>query len=397
MITQIEIKNFKSIVDLTMDLGRVNIIIGANGCGKTNILEAFAFASAASQQKLDNEFLLNRGIRVPNPQFLKPAFEDLETSESIEFKITEDSLSEKSFEVVYGNENKGWREVLASERAQKFSDALLKILEQNYLNEKEPIDLKEISKNDLIEAFDQALTKFAKTEGIDSVRQMIRDSMVQKVLPTYLIFSPQENILRDQNTESPIQPLGVNGEGLFQFLKEQWKNGNKELYEKLNSGLGMLDWFDMFGLPNDLLSNEAKLEIGDRYLKESLHNFDQHSTNEGFLFLLFYLTLFYSKETPSFFAIDNIEASFNPKLCTHLVKELIQAAKKNDKQVILTTHNPFVLDALDLKDNDQRLFVARRDIDGHTRISRILYNPKRTEKLSSVWMNGYIGGLPDNF
>lgn len=397
MITQIEIKNFKSIVDLTMDLGRVNIIIGANGCGKTNILEAFAFASAASQQKLDNEFLLNRGIRVPNPQFLKPAFEDLETSESIEFKITEDSLSEKSFEVVYGNENKGWREVLASERAQKFSDALLKILEQNHLNEKEPIDLKEISKNDLIEAFDQALTKFAKTEGIDSVRQMIRDSMVQKVLPTYLIFSPQENILRDQNTESPIQPLGVNGEGLFQFLKEQWKNGNKELYEKLNSGLGMLDWFDMFGLPNDLLSNEAKLEIGDRYLKESLHNFDQHSTNKGFLFLLFYLTLFYSKETPSFFAIDNIEASFNPKLCTHLVKELIQAAKKNDKQVILTTHNPFVLDALDLKDNDQRLFVARRDIDGHTRISRILYNPKRTEKLSSVWMNGYIGGLPDNF
>ena len=397
MITQIEIKNFKSIVDLTMDLGRVNIIIGANGCGKTNILEAFAFASAASQQKLDNEFLLNRGIRVPNPQFLKPAFEDLETSESIEFKITEDSLSEKSFEVVYGNENKGWREVLASERAQKFSDALLKILEQNHLNEKEPIDLKEISKNDLIEAFDQALTKFAKTEGIDSVRQMIRDSMVQKVLPTYLIFSPQENILRDQNTELPIQPLGVNGEGLFQFLKEQWKNGNKELYEKLNSGLGMLDWFDMFGLPNDLLSNEAKLEIGDRYLKESLHNFDQHSTNEGFLFLLFYLTLFYSKETPSFFAIDNIEASFNPKLCTHLVKELIQAAKKNDKQVILTTHNPFVLDALDLKDNDQRLFVARRDIDGHTRISRILYNPKRTEKLSSVWMNGYIGGLPDNF
>lgn len=397
MITQIVIKNFKSIVDLTMDLGRVNILIGANGCGKTNILEAFAFASAASQQKLDNEFLLNRGIRVPNPQFLKPAFEDLETSESIDFKITEDNLSENSFEVVYGNENKGWREVLASERAQKFSDTLLKILEQNHLNEKEPIDLKEISKKDLINVFDQALTKFAKTEGTDSVRQMIRDSMVQKVLPTYLIFSPQENILRDQNTESPIQPLGVHGEGLFQFLKEQWKNGNKELYEKLNTGLGMLDWFDMFGLPNDLLSNEAKLEIGDRYLKESLHNFDQRSTNEGFLFLLFYLTLFYSKETPSFFAIDNIEASFNPKLCTHLVKELIQAAKNNDKQVILTTHNPFVLDALDLKDNDQRLFVARRDIDGHTRISRILYNPKRIEQLSSVWMNGYIGGLPDNF
>lgn len=78
MIDKIEIKNFKSIVDLKIDLGRVNIIIGANGCGKTNILEAISFASAASQDKLDNEFLFNRGIRVTPAEFMYSAFEDIE-------------------------------------------------------------------------------------------------------------------------------------------------------------------------------------------------------------------------------------------------------------------------------------------------------------------------------
>lgn len=217
-----------------------------------------------------------------------------------------------------------------------------------------------------------------------------------KSLPTFLIFSPDEIILREQNIESPIKPLGIHGEGLFSFLKEQMNN-EKDLFRKLNEGLNLLDWFDGLDVPKDLLSNEAKLLIGDRYLKESLHFFDQRSTNEGFLFLLFYLTLFNSKETPSFFAIDNIEASFNPKLCMHLIKHLIDLAKENDKQVILTTHSPFVLDALDLSDEEQRLFVARRDIDGHTRLTRIKHKAERTQKLSEVWMNGYIGGLPDNF
>ena len=211
-----------------------------------------------------------------------------------------------------------------------------------------------------------------------------------------LIFSPDEIVLREQNTESPIKPLGIHGEGLFSFLKEQMNN-EKSLFEKLNEGLNLLDWFDGLDVPKDLLSNEAKLLIGDRYLKESLHFFDQRSTNEGFLYLLFYLTLFNSKETPSFFAVDNIEASFNPKLCMRLIRLLIELAKENDKQVILTTHSPFVLDALDLKDDEQRLFVARRDIDGHTRATRIKHKAERTKKLSEVWMNGYIGGLPDNF
>lgn len=46
MIKTISIENYKSILKLKLDLGRINVFIGANGSGKSNILEAIAMLSA---------------------------------------------------------------------------------------------------------------------------------------------------------------------------------------------------------------------------------------------------------------------------------------------------------------------------------------------------------------
>lgn len=128
---------------------------------------------------------------------------------------------------------------------------------------------------------------------------------------------------------------------------------------------------------------------------------DQRSANEGFLFLLFYFALFISPDTPAFFAIDNVDASLNPKLCSELLKEIAALAEKHKKQAILTTHNPAVLDGLDLNDDEQRLLVVHRNRQGHTRVRRV-HPPKPLEgqapmKLSEAFLRGYIGGLPKNF
>ena len=131
-------------------------------------------------------------------------------------------------------------------------------------------------------------------------------------------------------------------------------------------------------------------------MDESLNYFDQRSANEAFLYLLFYFTLLISDETPAFFAIDNIESSLNPKLCGLLVKRLIELAKIHDKQIIVTTHSPYVLDALDLREESQTLLVARRSIDGHTIVNTVPYK-ENSVALSEAWMKGYIGGLPNNF
>jgi AAA15 family ATPase/GTPase len=161
----------------------------------------------------------------------------------------------------------------------------------------------------------------------------------------------------------------------------------------------VIDWFEDFVIPNDLMSNEYKISIKDRFIHSDLKYLDQRSANEGFLFLLFYIVLFSSKKTPQFFAIDNIEASFNPKLCSKLINMLVELSKQNNKQVLMTTHNPATLDGLDLNDPEQRLFVVRRNIDGHTIATRIFEKPKIATpmKLSEMWTKGLLGGLPDNF
>lgn len=77
MIKEISIKNYKSVVDVSIPLGRFNLLIGANGCGKSNILEGIALGAAASADKLDYEYFANRGIRVTDPDFMLPAFENV--------------------------------------------------------------------------------------------------------------------------------------------------------------------------------------------------------------------------------------------------------------------------------------------------------------------------------
>lgn len=74
-------------------------------------------------------------------------------------------------------------------------------------------------------------------------------------------------------------------------------------------------------------------------------------------------------------------------------------AKKYDKQVLITTHNPSILDGLDINNEDERLFVIRRNLDGHTQVNRVEYKSKEKEDLplSEAWLKGYLGGLPKNF
>jgi AAA15 family ATPase/GTPase len=379
MIGEVRIENYKSIQKLKLELGRVTVLIGENGCGKSNILEAIALASAAADDKLDNEFLASRGIRVTEPQLMRSAFEkeNLDKDISIEIRGNNDTIK---ISFILKNDNTPY--------ARWINHFYYGVSENERNLEKAYRQLPAWEYNGFLYSLNEHYQSIRKTN--------IKTLKIQQ----FIIYSPETVALRTFEKEGQIQPLGIKGEGLFKLLNF-FNSDNQEQLNEIKKKLQLIDWFQDFEAPPNLSSIQNSLQIKDRYLDPDLAYFDQRSSNEGFLFLLFYFALFISDITPKFLAIDNIDSSLNPRLCRRLIQELVELAKKHDKQVIFTTHNPAVLDGLDLDDDEQRLFVISRNQLGYTKARRIL-KPKPLEgqepvKLSEAFLRGYIGGLPENF
>ncbi|MCX6380853.1 MAG: AAA family ATPase [Armatimonadetes bacterium] len=382
MITEVGIQNYKSISDLKLELGRVTVLIGENGSGKSNILEAIALGSAAAGNKLDNEFLYARGIRVtPDPRFMRAAFDKANVSKDI--LITCLDVDRDLLKFSLSNDNKLYSSWLKSVSLGRYK--LPQTSEYLKLAGLMPL----VAHSDISQELIANTIKGLEETGV----------MVFSPIRGFLIYAPENTCLRDTK-EGQIQPLGARGEGLFRFVKYLATFEGGERLKDVKERMQFLGWFKDFKSPSES-TNEVNLEIRDNFISEEVGGFNELSANEGFLFLLFYFCLLVGKETPNFFAIDNVDTSLNPKLCTRLVKEMAILAKKYDKQLILTTHNPAILDGLNLDDDEQRLFVVGRDIDGHTTVRRVM-KPRVEEgktpvRLSEAFLRGYLGGLPGNF
>lgn len=384
MIRTIEIRNFKSIDELKLEIGRVNVFIGENGCGKTNILEAVGMAAAAASNKLDNEFLLSRGIRVTSPLGMRSGYERDAASRPIETRVAGTSeRPNEDFAAVLDHEDVpfgGWiNRAIESYRVHFINNDEF-TLEPIRPQEGDPLSAKHFVGREL----QRRLVQAALAIGAQNLR-----------LEDFLTYTPHEEALRDLTRESWIEPVGIHGEGVFQLLQSL---GPVE-FSEVKQCLALIHWFaDLELLPGPAPSQHS-LKIVDQYLADGLASFDQRSANEGFLFLLLYACLLVSQHTPKFFAVDNVDAALNPKLAAGAVRMFADLTRKHDRQVLLTTHNPGTLDGLDLADDEQRLFVVYRNVEGRTRVRRIERDPaaKDPVRLSEAFLRGYLGGLPNHF
>lgn len=362
MLRTLAIKTFKSIHQEQIELGQVNIFIGENGSGKSNILEALAFLSAAKEKRLDGEGLYSKGVRVAKPTLTFSSFRNGQQGRDIEIRTEFD------------------------DKFRRNRDDILTV--RTIFTAKDTKDL-----------------SFNWKCKWEIVEKKLLGVYNNKLLRNYLIYNLNTRSLRGLIAESKKNPLGIHGEGLDIFLAYF---STREM-AKLKEFFYLINWLDDIVIDREDIMRFDNFKLGkstsllyfkDRFMRNSENIFSAENSNDGILHVLFYLALFISKQTPQLFAIDNIESNLNPHLGTHLIDVLCQLAKENHKQALITTHNPAILDGLDLNDDDIRLFEVYRSDAGYTKTRRIQLNPATKPvkmKLSELWMRGYLGAISKQF
>ena len=245
MIHTITVENYKSIPKLRLDLGRVTVLIGSNGSGKSNILEAIALASAASQDKLDNEFLISRGIRVTESQFMRSAFGNIpKTREALQILFGKDK--EMTIEAVRVN-NLSVRITVEGDsdisyRCEVFADEKASYPRWRQAPPLRASELKE-SLEKVMLPDDTKITPELLEKILSPIWERIRASSAGP-LPNFLVYAPENSALRTFQAEGQILPLGIKGEGLFAHLRGLDTDSFRDKLSEIREKLKLIEWFE---------------------------------------------------------------------------------------------------------------------------------------------------------
>jgi predicted ATPase len=411
MLTHFKVAGFKTLVDTSVALGVVNVFIGANGSGKSNILEALGVMGAAAFGSVEPETLRYRGVRLGLPSLYKSSFKNKPYRRLITLEVSSESTTYRlALDNPIESPKVAWRinnEYLALKPTTKLVTRSPKGTRIHVTDNKaSPLNIR-----DEMTVAKSALNLF-ETLGPGVVHRAEQARPLIEMLEGFAIFAPTTSVLRGTASDVTRDPLGLEGSGLPTALQE--------MLDKKSASLGPFDIDDIWELIDWAQDMSAvaggqvpvspavqtppiMLRFVDRFMREGRNTLSAYDASEGALYVLFLLALVSHPRTPRLFAVDNFDHALHPRLAARLMRMVsTQLLLDGKRQMLLTTHNPLVLDGLDLSDDRIRLFAVERDDIGATRIIRIelsaelLAQAERGLSLSRLWVMGRLGAVPQS-
>jgi predicted ATPase len=363
-LTSISIKGFKSIASIEdLRLRDINLLIGANGSGKSNFIEVFSFLNALREGRLQEYVgkagganrVLHFGTKLTRELRIHISFEENENEYEIELQLTSgDGLFPQN-------------EVVSFWDKEQYPDRPYTVEIQSDNNEaaisaSEPIPVAAYVRR----RFDRWRIYHFHDTGSDS---------------------PMKNTA-DVNDNRYLRADGSNLPAFLYLLRERHKDSYNLITQTIRQ---VAPFFEDFQLEPQLLNPEMIrlewLHVGtDAY-------FDASSLSDGTLRFIALATLFLQPKElrPSVILVDEPELGMHPYAITLLASLMKQASVET--QVIVSTQSSLLLDHFEPED----VLVADR-IDGGTQLTRLksadLESWLEDYSLGQLWEKNQLGGRP---
>jgi predicted ATPase len=261
----------------------------------------------------------------------------------------------------------------------------------------------EIAEEYLVDVFERAFAELKlagenEAKGLPSLMQSV---LAQLRIPGHQIGTlagsfESIRLYREFKTGPGTQARqGINTSALAESLSEEGGNlalvlDRLNLHDRLNRVNEVLHRFcDLFS--RVLTSNSGG--IAQLYIiEEGTGSFSALSLSDGTLRLLCLLAVLLDPAPPPLVCIEEPEVGMHPDAIRMIADLLVEASSKT--QLIVTTHSPALVDAL--SDQPESVVVCERDFDGFTEFRRLQNSDldKWLERysLGELWQKGEIGG-----
>ncbi len=344
MLTELTVSNYRSLgPDITLRFGKISVLVGANGSGKSNLLDVLTFVRDAIRQGLPAAITSRDGI---------DAVRRRSEGRPFNVKIGVKALIDHQ-EHSYAFELTGDRQ---EEYRVKSETALTCFEGKTYRYKREggtftfPDDV-----NPSIDEQSLFMTSLSGDPRLARLSQLLADTVVYAIYP---------DALRPPQRFSNTTILDRRGERWVSVLRDCIKNPNfkSDLIKALYKITGDIDDIKVSSAAGYLIA-EFKHETQRRGGKKW---FAAAQQSDGTLRIAGLLTALLQAERIPVIGIEEPELTVHPGVLPLLYDYIQQAAQTS--QIILTTHSPVLLDVLDLDQTD--IFVVTRQ-QGETQIVKL--------------------------
>jgi predicted ATPase len=389
LISELKIRNFKSLESVNLKLGHFNLLVGANASGKSNFLDALRFLQGVGNGYTIDEVLDGKPESIRNSRWdgIRGG------SKFVTFRNLDGTLADiTKFNVLLKDE--GDQENTPNSISYSFSfltedDKLIFDGEELFYGEEK---LWEISSQDfktLYSSRTNALGVFAladramKVAGHDFAED-IKHKDVEAVAKYNLkIVLYVARSFYDMQFLDPLPAelrkyslkawrLGETGEDFAGLIHEIESNGSKPALLEWLKELRPDEVSDLYTLPGAVNDYMAAIKEGNTV-------FPAPAISDGTLRFIALAAAFFQPSMPKVLVIEEIEKGLHPSRLRLLLELMRSQSKRTGTQVFATTHSPTLLAWLTEEDR-KTAFVCTRDAEsGATKMRSLAEVPKLEE------------------